>query len=395
MRVILHIDVNSAFLAWQALALLKQGEKCDYRTIASVVSGDEKKRGGIVLAKSEAAKKAGIITGEPLFTARRKSPGLKVLKSCHGLYRKYSDELYLFLKKYFLEIECYSIDEVFIDYSSFITLYGEPVEFANKLKAEVKEQLGYTINIGVGNNKFLAKMAGELKKPDAVNSIFDYEVQTKLWPLPVEDMFMVGRKTAVKLQLLGIMTIGDLANYPTEKLVLHFKSIRGHDLKNHALGIDNSQVEYHHIKPKGISKGQTLPKDIDNKNAAVVVVTELVEQVMVKLRSQNLKAGGVSIALKNNYFFTYRTNRKLQYVTDNTEQVTKQLIILFDKLWQQDMIRSITVGVYDLTEHAEHQLNMFEKYEDNNIDQVLDELKSKYGNGIIKKALSKYNDQYM
>lgn len=395
MKLIMHLDVNNAFLSWQAVELLKNKSNIDYRDFASVVAGSEETRHGMVLAKSELAKKAGIKTGEALFSARKKVNKLYVLPVKHDLYQRYSDEIYRLLKKYFLEIERYSIDEVFIDYTSHQLIYGDIELFAYKLQKEIHQKLGYTVNIGIGNNKFLAKMAGELKKPNAVNTIYQHEISDKLWPLPINKMFMVGKKTALKLNLLGINYIGDLVDYPLEKLIVHFKKVKGHELKNCALGASFEEVNYRYQLPKGISRGLTLPKDINNKAAAVVVITELANRVCCKLRSEKAYARGITLSIKNNYFFTYRTHQSLEYSTDNTIVITKKIISLFDKLWQKDSIRGITVGVFNLTKQQIHQLNMFEPFEDNNIDQVVDTLNNKYGVNIVKKAISKYNDQYM
>lgn len=395
MKLIMHLDVNNAFLSWQAVELLKNQSSIDYRDFASVVAGSEETRHGMVLAKSELAKKAGIKTGEALFSARKKVDKLYVLPVKHDLYRRYSDELYQLLKTYFLEIERYSVDEVFIDYTSHQLMYGDIELFAYKIQNEIYQKLGYTVNIGIGNNKFLAKMAGELKKPNAVNTIYEHEISHKLWPLPINKMFMVGKKTALKLNLLGINYIGDLVDYPLDKLVVHFKKIKGHELKKCALGVGVDTVNYQHQLPKGISRGLTLPKDINNRAAALVVITELTNRVCQKLRQEKAYAKGVTISIKNNYFFTYRTHQSLEYSTDNTNLITGKIIILFDKLWQKDNIRGITVGVYGLTKEQVHQLNMFEPFENNHVDQVIDNLNNKYGVDIIKKAISKYNDQYM
>lgn len=395
MKVIIHLDVNNAFLSWQTVDLLKNECTFDYRNYCSVVAGSEEARRGMVLARSELAKKCGIKTGEALFSARKKTKKLYVLPTRHDLYRKYSDELYQFLKTYFLEIERYSIDEVFIDYTSHLLIYGDPLQFAHKLQTEIYDKLGYTVNIGIGNNKFLAKMAGELKKPNAINTIYRYEISTKLWPLPIENMFMVGKKTAIKLKLLGIDCIGDLANYPVDKLIIHFKKVKGQELKDCAQGNGSEKVNYLREMPKGISRGQTLPQDINDRSAAIVVITELASRVCRQLRTEKAYAQGVMISIKNNYFFSYRTHQKLSFSSDSTELITKKIINLFDKLWQKDAIRGITVGVFNLTKQHIRQLSIFDNVEKKYIDQVIDELNERYGPNSVKKAISQYNDQYM
>lgn len=228
-RQILHIDVNNAFLSWSAVEMIKQGEKIDIRTIPSVIGGDEKRRAGIVLAKSMKAKDFGIVTGETLYSARKKCPALKVYPSNYKIYKEYSDKLYKLLLEYTDKIERYSIDECFLDMTNY--LMGDTlINKAYEIRKKVKDELGFTVNIGVANNKLLAKMASDFKKPDKVHTLFNEEIEAKMWPLTVSDLFMIGRRSIPKLNSMRIKTIGDLAKEDKNILLKKFGKHRNNDV---------------------------------------------------------------------------------------------------------------------------------------------------------------------
>ena len=192
--VIYHIDVNSAYLSWEAARRLSENPNAtDIRTIPAAIGGNEEMRHGIVLAKSPAAKKCGVRTGEPLAQARRKCPDLAVFPPDFELYVKRSNEFLELLKRYAPEVEAYSIDEAFCDMTGTKSLYGDPVAFAHTLKDKIRDELGFTVNIGVSSNRLLAKMASDFEKPDRVHTLFPDEIQKKLWPLPIENLLFVGK----------------------------------------------------------------------------------------------------------------------------------------------------------------------------------------------------------
>ena len=393
----MHLDVNNAFLAWHTVYLLNQGGKIDYRTIPSVVGGDETKRRGIVLAKSEPAKKYGIVTGETLYSARKKALDLNIIPVNHRIYKRASDDLFNYLKNTLPDIERYSIDECFIDYTSVLNLYGDPVIFAHRLKDAIKRDLGYTVNIGVASNKFLAKMASEMKKPDLVHTMFSDEISNKLWPLPIEKMHMVGKKTAIKLRLLGIETIGDLAHTDLSKLVLHFKKKYGNSLKDHAMGFDAEEVITDTKDQKGISKGTTLAKDVVQASVAKVIITELTSEAARKLRKQGGYATVVGITLKNNQFFRYSHQTKLKIASNETSELTKAIYELFIKVWQKDPIRNITISLGGFTKKRTYQTSLFDEElpASNELQSILDNLEDKYGTGIVKRAIQNTKDKYL
>ena len=211
-KVIFHVDANSAFLSWSAAYRVKVlGETEDLRDVPSVVAGDKESRHSIILAKSGPAKKYGIQTGEPLFLALEKCPSLKVLEPDYELYVAASRHFVELLRTFSPQVQQYSIDEAWVDMTGTERLWGAPRLAAEQLRRRVWEELGFTVNVGISSNKLLAKMAGDLEKPNKVHTLFPEEMEEKMWPLPVRDLFLVGAATESKLRRLGIYTIGDLA----------------------------------------------------------------------------------------------------------------------------------------------------------------------------------------
>ena len=196
--IIMHIDVNSAFLSWEACYRLQQGDLLDLRTIPSIVGGNPDTRRGIVLAKSVPAKEFNIKTGESLYSALQKCPTLTIVAPRFDLYLKCSNSLIKLLEEYSPSIQRYSIDECFLDYTNMEQHFGDPLSAAHKIKERIKNELGFTVNIGISNNKLLAKMASDFQKPDAVHTLYPHEIKEKMWPLPVGDLFMVGRGYKIK-----------------------------------------------------------------------------------------------------------------------------------------------------------------------------------------------------
>ena len=208
-RVIFHIDVNSAFLSWEAVYRLRHlGGTVDLRQETAAVGGDISQRHGIILAKSLSAKKYGIRTGESIPEALRKCPDLLLVPPNYGLYQRCSQAFLRILREYSPAVEQFSIDEAFVDMTGTDLLWGDPVETARKIAGRIREELGFTVNIGVSSNKLLAKMASDFEKPDRVHTLFPEEVPEKMWPLPVGELFQVRRATLRQIQLLNIHTIG-------------------------------------------------------------------------------------------------------------------------------------------------------------------------------------------
>lgn len=386
-KQILHVDVNNAFLSWTAVERLKNGESLDIRTIPAIIGGDEDNRHGIVLAKSNLAKKVGIQTGEPIYFARKKCPSLQIYKSDFCVYKKYSNALYNLLLEYTEKIERFSIDECFMDMTGYIPKGKTLLQIAYEINKRVKEELGFTVNIGVAHNKLLAKMASDFEKPDRVHTLFKEEIETKMWSLPVSELFMVGKKSLPKLYKMGIKTIKDLAKKEESYMIKSFGKY-GKMIWEYANGIDESQVIYEEEKPKGIGNSITLPYDYSNIEKMEEVLIALVEQVAYRLRTYNMLAEVVNVQIKTNEFKVYSHQRKLMMPTDNTKIIIEEAKKLLYELYKNEKIRLIGVRVDKLTDKEEVQLSLFDNTskKQNNLDKVVDTLKEKYGYDKITRA---------
>ncbi len=380
-RRILHVDVNNAFLSWTAVNMLSNGYKEDIRKIPSVIGGDEKARKGIVLAKSLLAKKRQIVTGESLYTARKKCPNLQVFPSDFHLYQKNSNEMIAFLLTYTDQIERFSIDECFMDMTYFTKDDNELIDKANEISIRIKEKFHYTVNIGVAHNKLLAKMASDFEKPDRVHTLFESEIPTKMHVLPIEDLFMVGKKSAPKLRQCGITTIGDLAKQKKEDMVARFGKF-GIGLWEYANGIDNTDVIVEESTPKSIGNSVTLPYDTRDFEKLSSVLLTLSEQVAYRLRKQGLLASVVNVQIKTKNFEKMSHQKKLSFATDETQEIYEVAKELLGVIQKNEYLRLVGVKVDNLVPKEEVQLSLFQKKEDSKnqrVDRVMDKIKRKYG----------------
>ena len=388
-RQILHVDVNNAFLSWTAVEMLKQGSKIDIREIPSVIGGDETKRAGIVLAKSPKAKIFGIITGETLYQARMKCPQLQVYPGNYNMYKKYSNSLYKLLLQYTDKIERFSIDECFLDMTNY--LCGDMlINKAYEIKKRVKEELGFTVNVGVAHNKLLAKMASDFTKPDRVHTLYENEIPSKMWTLNVSELLMLGRKTIPKLSNMRIRTIGDLAKTDKELLSKKFGK-HGIIMWEYANGIDNSEVQYKFENPKGIGNSTTLPVDITEISKLEEVLLALTEQVTYRLRKQELLANVVNVQLRTKNFEDFSHQSKLDAATSSTKIILKKSKMLLNEMMKEGMfIRLIGVRVDNLISKNERQISLFGDSENDKkqqkLDSVMDSINEKYGYDSIVRA---------
>lgn len=387
-RYIFHIDVNSAYLSWEAAYRLQQGEALDLRTVPSVVGGDQASRHGIVLAKSIPAKKFNIKTGETLFSAKMKCPGLLVVPPHYELYRQCSEAMVTILQEYSPLVQRFSVDECFIDFSGMEWVAGDPVAAAYTIKDRIKDELGFTVNVGVSVNKLLAKMASELKKPDKVHTIFPEEIPQKMWPLPVEELFMVGRATSKKLYSRGIRTIGELAKANPEWLKLFLKS-HGLLIWNYANGIDYSPVQPQGaLEMKGIGNSTTLSFDLDDRESAQRVLLSLAETVGTRLRQAGMQGRVVSVSCRTHEFYDYSHQRKLLNPTDCTKEIWETACELFDEMWQNEPLRHMGLRVTEFSQNDLIQTALFTKSYDKQrkLDRTLDAIRVKYGPHTIYRS---------
>lgn len=389
-RIILHIDVNNAFLSWSAVDMLKNGSKIDIRDRYAVIGGDEELRKGVVLAKSNKCKSCGVVTGESLYSARRKCPYLEVYKTNFSVYKYYSDAMYDYLLHYTDIIERYSIDECFLDYTGSVQLFGDPIQVAYKIKNDIKKKFGFTVNVGIGNNKLEAKMASDFTKPDKVHTLFDNEVRDKMWSLPIEDLFMIGKSSSRKLREMGIDTIGELALSDRDMLVRKFKKF-GKVMWEYANGIDNSLVMYEKEDAKSISSSTTLAYNYSDKEDIYIVFKGLSMEVGRKLRRNGMYASVISIWIKYADFEKVSKQIKVDNAINTDEEIFKYSRILFNKVWDCDRgIRGLCVGVSDVCRNRDTQLSLFGSnvVKNNNVhlQKTLDDIRNKYGDDSIMYA---------
>lgn len=389
-NLIFHIDVNSAFLSWEAVYRQKHlGGTLDLRTVPSAVGGDIHKRHGIILAKSVPAGRLGIRTGESVPEALRKYPGLILVPPHYELYEKNSKAFLEILKEYGPKVEQYSIDEAFMDMTGTEELFGPPVQTAAALKDHIRQELGFTVNVGVSTNKLLAKMAGELRKPDLVHTIFPEEIRDKMWPLPVEELFFVGRATQKKLWKLGIRTIGELAQTDTDILKAHFKK-HGEVIHAFANGLDVSVVESQPPPGKGYGNSTTIAFDVCDAGTARLVLLALAETVAARLRRDSVKIRTLQVGIK--YFdLSYAGHQSiLPQPTDITIEIYETAARLFEELWDGSPIRHLGIHTNGVTEGGEgRQITLFDTvdYEKlGRLDRAVDSIRRRYGADSIMRA---------
>ena len=373
--------------------MLHKGSKIDIRNRYAVIGGDEATRHGIVLAKSMPAKQKGVVTAETIYSARKKCPYLEVYPPEFKIYKKYSDRMYTYLCNYSKKIERYSIDECFIDYTDSYQKYGDPVKLAYKIKNDIRDNFGFTVNVGVGDNKLLAKMASDFSKPDKVHTLFMNEIKDKMWPLDVNELFMIGKASSKKLHELNINTIGKLANTDIEFLIRHFKSM-GKMMWEYANGIDNSEVESERGNPKSISTSVVLPYDYTNVDDIKKILKDLSMDTGRRLRYKKMYAPNVSIWIKYHDFTKVSKQITLDKLINSDNDIYDNACRLFDKLYNPDgdkKVRSLCVGVSNLTDTYKVQLSLLENnLKEENINselkKTLEDIKRKYGDKSITYA---------
>lgn len=388
MRQILHVDVNNAFLSWTAVDMIKKGAKEDIREIPAVIGGDETRRAGIVLAKSMKAKEFGIRTAQTIYQARIKCPNIQIFPSNYHLYKEYSNNLFNLLKEYTDKIERFSIDECFLDMTLF--LKGRKlIDIANEISKRVKKELGFTVNIGVANNKLLAKMASDFQKPDKVHTLYKEEIPSKMWNLPVSELFMLGRKTVPKLYNMRIKTIGELAKYD-EKILMKKFGKHGKMMWEYANGIDDSEVHYKEENPKGIGNSITLPRDISNIEELEEILLALSEQVTFRLRKHKMLGTVVNVQLRTKDFVDKTHQKNIEISTASTKIIYSKAKELLRQMYKVGTpIRLIGLRIDKLVSEEETQISFFEnetQEKQKKLDKTLDELKNKYGYKTITRG---------
>ena len=400
-RTIFHVDVNSAFLSWSALKRLEEEPgSVDLRTIPSAVGGDIKTRHGVITAKSIPAKKFGVQTGEPVVKALWKCPQLVLVPADFETYRKYSHALMDILAKYSPLLQQMSIDEAFLDVTERLAGRKVPGErvgqgesgestgqktdedreaalaLAKEIRDTVRQQLGFTVNVGISSNKLLAKMASDFAKPDLTHTLYPEEVPAKMWPLPIGSLYGCGKQTAQKLQLIGVGTIGDAAAMDVTVLQSVLGQKSGYYIWKSANGISTSPVTPEREQAKSVSNERTLSDDIDRENYTadgVPVIRMLSQKVAGRLQKAGLVGQTVTFQVKSNEFNRYSRQLSLPAMTDRAGEIETAALFLADKLLNGPdglfaegvSVRLIGVGVSRLAEKQIHQMDLFEWAESN------------------------------
>ena len=388
--IIFHIDVNSAFLSWEANYRTKTlGEEIDIRTIPAVIGGSEADRHGIVLAKSTPAKRYGIQTGEPLAHARRKCPNLTIVPPTYSVYVESSRRFVDFLRQFTPDVESYSIDEVFCDFTGTEHLYGPPAVWARKLADQIRDELGFTVNIGISSNRLLAKMASDFEKPDKVHTLFPEEISAKMWPLDIRELFFVGKASEHKLHTLGIQTIGDLARTDKDFIRHHLKK-HGEMLWDFAHGIDHGEITKD-TEPQNKSYGNsvTLSQDISDPDTARTILLSLCETVGARVRADDAYISVVTVSITDHNFHHTSHQKALPSTTNVTYRIYETACELFDELWNGTPIRLLGVSTSRATEDQTFQYSLFEtdKYDRlAKLDKAIDSIRGKFGEDSIQRA---------
>lgn len=391
-RLIFHVDVNSAFLSWEAAYRMDHlGASVDLREIPAAIGGDAGLRRGIILAKSIPAKKYGIQTGESIAEAKQKYPGLYLAPPNYGLYERCSNAFIRLASEFTPEIEQYSIDEIYMDMTGTESLYSSPEKTARELADRIREELGFTVNIGISENKLLAKMASDFRKPDRVHTLYMEEIPVKMWPLPVSDLFFVGRATDKKLRNLGIHTIGELAGTDPQLLRKYLKK-QGEVIWAFANGIDCSEVQSVPVPNKGYGNSTTIAFDVTDRETAKLVLLALAETVGTRLRKDGVRISVVSVGIKDFRFHYISHQMQLFNATSITNEIYHAACRLFDEIWDGTPIRHLGIHTSKVCQDTEvsRQLNLFDsmdycKWEE--MDGTIDRIRAKQGNDAVKRAV--------
>ncbi|MBQ5601288.1 MAG: DNA polymerase IV [Clostridia bacterium] len=390
-RLIFHIDVNSAFLSWEAARIVRDGGE-DIRLIPSVIGGDPNKRTGVVLAKSIPAKKYGIKTGEPLSAALRKCPNLFIARPDFSLYERNSRAFMDICRQYTPTLEKFSIDECFLDMSGMHLIYPDPIATAHEIKDRIYRELGFTVNVGIGPNKLLAKMASDFEKPNKVHTLMSDEVEAKMWKLPVRELFSVGASTAARLERSHIYTVGDLARRSVKAVQAIVGVKFGELIHAYANGVDNSPVSSQTEEAKGYSISTTFEEDITSMTDAKAILLMLSDSVSARMRADGAQAYCIGVTVRTGEFKNSSHQRKLFEATDITSDIYNVSSELIGELWDgHTPIRLIGISLTSLTRGESEQISFFEdedKEKKRKIDKTVDNIRNKFGSETVVRGTS-------
>lgn len=388
-RLIFHVDVNSAYLSWESARRVREGQS-DLRCIPSCIGGDPQKRTGVVLAKSIPAKRLGVRTGEPMGMALRKCPELVIAAPDFRLYEACSKAFMDICRSYAPVVEQFSIDECFLDMTGTASMYPDPIAAAHEIKNTIRDTLGFTVNVGIGPNKLLAKIASDFEKPDRVHTLFYDEIPQKLWRLPVENLLTVGKTTAQKLQKARIVTVGDLAQQEVRQIQRLVGSKRGMQLHCYANGRDDTPVQPQQQQSKGYSVSTTLEENVITQVEANRIFLSLTDSVSSRMRADHAKAYCVGIIIRSIDFKNRSHQQKLDHPTNITSEIYDIARKLFMELWDgKTPLRLLGLSLSDIIREEVEQLSLFSderKEKAQKLDRAVDAIRSRYGMDTITRG---------
>ena len=387
-RTILHCDLNNFYASVEILADPTLKGK------PVIVCGNPEKRHGIVLAKSNEAKKMGVVTGEAIWQAQKKCPNLICVPPRHGVYGEISKQVFGIYAQYTDRVESFGLDECWLDVTHSKRLFGDGETIANTIRERIKCDMGLTISVGVSFNKIFAKLGSDMKKPDATTVISRENFKNKIWGLPVSDLLMVGRKTAQKLSVMNIHSIGDLARADV-KFMKKTLGVVGEELVRYANGEDNSEVGFSSecTPPLSVGNGTTMPIDATNMETLTPVVYALADIVATRLRKNKMHAKGLHVSLKDNTFMTQSKQIILDYATDSGSILAKHALSIITSMHDFTAlppIRTVTISAIRLSSEADgYQLSMFgeEAEKASKLENSLDKIRQKYGYKSVTRGL--------
>ena len=384
-KVIFLVDMNAFFISCEMT------RNDSLVGTPAAVAGDPKKRSGIILAANYEARSCGVKTTMVLHEALKLCPEIILVPPDHHFYQQKSEEVMALLSNYTPMLEQNSIDEAWLDMTGCEGLFGKPLKAAQRIMDEIKDSLRLWCSIGIAENKFLAKMAAEMKKPLGITELWEADIPKKLWPLPVKEMYGIGAKTAEKLNRMGMRTIGDLAKSDVNLIIKTFGK-GGNEIYLHANGIDNSPVLSHMTDDmKSIGRSTTLPEDISDIEKAKLVLMELADDIGMTARMHDKKGRTVHITLKYSDFRVV-TKQTTIPATCTTKEIYQTACSLLEQNWKRShSVRLIGISLSGFHEDCSSgQLSLFDQMENNvkndrngRIDKVMDEIRNKHGSGII------------
>ncbi len=389
-RLIFHVDVNSAFLSWEAARRVSMGLP-DLRLVPSAVGGDPNSRRSIISAKSIPAKKYNIKTGEPVSMALRKCPGLIIVEPDFALYHECSKNFISICREYAPVLEQMSVDECFMDMSGTSKIYPDPIKTAHEIKDRIKNELGFTVNIGIAPNKLLAKMASDFEKPDKVHTLFKEEIPRKMWPLPIGDLFFCGKAGAARLESMNIKTIGELANSDPVYIKSLLGDKGGTSLYYYSNGIDDSPVSDEREDAKSYGMSTTLEENITSLDEADQVLLMLSDHVSRKLRYDKVMANCVAVTIRDPDFNNKSHQRQLSEPTDITNEIYCVAKELIREIWDKKTpLRLLNVTLSKFSDENEPvQLSLFTdplREKTRKMDRTADAVRDKFGSSSIKRG---------